>query len=249
VDPEGAQLLVSAGGDLFLVNAKNGKFEQVTKTADDEADPQLSPDGKRISYRLGSDLYVLEVAGRKLTRLTHDGSDTLWNARLDWVYPEELDLGTAHWWAPDSRSIAYLQFDVSREPVVAHTDNSHRIPRFEPQRYPKAGDPNADVRVGVVPAEGGRTRWMDVGETRDMLLARVDWLPDSSAVALQRLTRVQDRLDLLVPMPPPAPHAFSCAKPVPIGSTSATNCASSRMAGSSCGPANAMGIATSTSIP
>jgi dipeptidyl-peptidase-4 len=71
------------------------------------------------------------------------------------------------------------------------------LPVSEPQRYPKAGTPNADVRVGVVPAAGGETRWMDFGETRDFLIARVHWTPDSRSVAVHRLNRVQDRLDIL----------------------------------------------------
>ena len=70
--------------------------------------------------------------------------------------------------------------------------------RFEPERYPHAGDPNADVRVGIVPAAGGETRWMDLGEPRDNLLARLVWLPDSRAVAVEKLNRIQNRLDLLI---------------------------------------------------
>ena len=68
---------------------------------------------------------------------------------------------------------------------------------FEPQRYPQAGTPNARVRVGVVAAAGGPTRWIDLGSDASMLIARVNWTPDSKRLAIQRLTRVQDRLDLL----------------------------------------------------
>jgi dipeptidyl-peptidase 4 len=121
----------------------------------------------------------------------------LWNGMLDWVYPEELDLGTAYWWSPDSKSIAYLQFDVSKEPMYPHADFLPMEPVAEPQRYPKAGQPNADVRLGVVSATGGRTRWMGLGDTRDQLLARVYWAPDSTWLAVFRLNRVQDKLDIL----------------------------------------------------
>ena len=103
----------------------------------------------------------------------------LLNGELDWVYPEELDLSTAHWWSPDSRSIAYLQFDVSHEPVFPQVDLLGTRAKLEPELFPQPGTPNADVRLGVVSAEGGATRWMDLGETRDRLLARVYWSPDS----------------------------------------------------------------------
>jgi dipeptidyl-peptidase-4 len=195
---DGGTLLLSAGGDLFLFRLGEDSWTQLTATPEVEADPKLSPDGLRVSYRTANDLYVVDISSKQVTRLTRDGSATLWNARLDWVYPEELDLPTAHWWSPDSKQIAYLQFDVSREPLYPHADFLPLRPVYEPQRYPKAGDPNADVRLGVVSATGGDTKWMDLGETRDALLARVRWLPDSSGLLVQRLNRVQNRLDLLL---------------------------------------------------
>jgi dipeptidyl-peptidase-4 len=197
----GAEMLVEADGDLFLVQVTSGEWKQLTATAEAERDPKLSPDGRQVAFRRQQDLYTLEVASRKETRLTHDGSATLLNGQLDWVYPEELELGTAYWWSPDSKRIAYLQFDISHEPIFPQVDLLSARGKLEPERYPKAGDPNADVRVGVAPAAGGPTRWMDLGETRGFLIARVDWLPSGDGLAVQRLNRVQNRLDLLLADP------------------------------------------------
>lgn len=194
----GNEILISSGGDLFLLHLETGKWDQLTATADAERDAKLSPDGRCVSFRRGHDLYTLEIATGKIVRLTSDGSETMLNGELDWVYPEELEIGTAHWWSPDSKRIAYLQLDVGREPVFPQVDLLSLRARFEPERYPKAGDPNADARVGIVSANGGQTRWMDLGETRDNLLARVVWQPDSQAVAVERLNRIQNRLDLLI---------------------------------------------------
>ena len=192
--PDGERLLIAAGGDLFELHVGAGRWTQLTSTAEAESDPKLSPDGLRISFRRASDLYSMEVASRKVTRLTSDGSGTLYNGRLDWVYPEELDLATAHWISPDSKLLAYLQFDVSREPLFPHADLLPLRAVYEPQRYPQAGEQNATVRLGVVPITGGPTRWMKLG---DALLARVEWTPDSHALFVQRLNRVQNRLDLV----------------------------------------------------
>jgi dipeptidyl-peptidase-4 len=192
----GQEMLISTEGDLFLLHTETGKWEQLTATAEAERDPKLSPDGRFVSFRREHDLYSLEVASKKVTRLTTDGSATLWNGELDWVYPEELNLSTAHWWSPDSSQIAYLQFDVSREPMFPQVDLLSWRALAEPERFPQPGTPNADVRLGVVAAEGGPTRWMDIGEPRDHLLARVYWAPDSHAVAYERLNRTQNRLDL-----------------------------------------------------
>ncbi len=195
--PSGRELLVAAG-DLFLFRIDVRGWTQLTATPEPERDAKLSPDGKLVSFRRGHDLYVLDSGTRKETRLTRDGSDTILNGELDWVYPEELDLGTAHWWSPDSKSIAYLQFDVSREPFYPQTDLARTRALLEPQRYPRAGDPNADVRLGVVPAAGGATRWMDLGESRDSLRARFYWLPDSQGIMVERLNRIQTELDVVI---------------------------------------------------
>ncbi|MDQ6704745.1 MAG: DPP IV N-terminal domain-containing protein, partial [Acidobacteriota bacterium] len=198
----GDRALVSAGGDLFIVKLDgtldSGQFLQLTATDAVERDPKLSPDNRFVSFRRGHDLYCLDIAAKKTIRLTHDGSPTLLNGEMDWVYPEELELTTAYWWSPDSRNIAYLQFDIAREPVFPQVSLLNPRGLLEPERYPKPGDPNAEVRVGMVGAQGGETKWMDFGEPRDHLLARVAWLPNGSAVAVERLNRVQNRLDLML---------------------------------------------------
>jgi dipeptidyl-peptidase-4 len=195
---DGKELLYSGGGDVFLVHLDTGKWDQLTRTPVAEMDPKLSPDGKTVVFRRGWDLYSFDVATRKETPLTTHGSETLRNGGLDWVYPEELDLGTAFWWSPDSRSIAYLQFDTSRQPIFPHGDLLRTRALYEPQRYPQAGENNADVRLGVVAAAGGPTRWLDVGDTRNSyLIARAGWMPDSQSVYAIRTTRVQNRLEML----------------------------------------------------
>jgi dipeptidyl-peptidase-4 len=197
--PSGRDVLYDGGGDLFLITIPGGEWRQLVKTPTAEHDPKFSPDGKRVAFRRGWDLYVLNLTDSRETQLTSDGSDTLRNGGLDWVYPEELELGTAYWWAPDSSAIAYLQFNVSGEPLYPHADllGSHAV--LEPQRYPQAGEKNANVRVGVIPASGGGTTWLDAGDTVNAyLIARAGWVPDSTGVYIARTNRIQNQLDFLV---------------------------------------------------
>jgi dipeptidyl-peptidase-4 len=194
---DGRQLLFTAGGDLFLIHIAAGKWDQLTHTPVAELDAKLSPNGKMVAFRRGWDLYTVDVASGKEARLTRNGSETLRNGTPDWVYPEELDLGTAFWWSPDSKSVAYLQFDSSREPVIPHEDLLRERALYEPERYPQAGENNPDVRLGIAAATGGPTRWLEVGETRDTyLIARAGWMPNSRSVYVTRLNRVQNRLEL-----------------------------------------------------
>ncbi len=198
--PDGAGLLIAVKGDLFLWSFRTRKAEQLTATAEDEADPKLSPDGARVAFRRGHDLYALDIATKQVTRLTMDGSATLLNGEPDWVYPEELDLGTAYWWSPDGRKIAFMQFNIAHEFVYPQTVLTGLRAVYEPERYPQAGTPNATVRVGVITVGAAEpaTQWLDLGGHDDDLIARVDWLRDSNRVAIQRMNRVQNRLDVLV---------------------------------------------------
>ena len=196
--PSGKNLLISVRGELFWFAVESGKWEQLTTTPQPERDAKLSPDGTRVAFRRDHDLYVMEIASRRVTRLTQDGTSTLLNGELDWVYPEELELSTAYWWSPDSKRIAYLQFDTSREFVYPQVSLGGVHALSEPERYPQAGTPNPSVRVGVVAADGGNTRWMDLGDTHDALIARVYWTPNSSKLAIERLNRIQNRLDLML---------------------------------------------------
>jgi dipeptidyl-peptidase-4 len=193
--PNNKDLLASEDGDLFIVHA-DGKREEITKTGANEEDPKLSPDGKCVLYRSKSNLYSIDLATRQIHQLTNDGTATLLNGELDWVYPEELEIHTATWWSPDSKRVAYLQFDVSREFSYPQLDLLGERAVAEPQRYPQAGTPNAHVRLGVVSADSDVTKWMEIGDTSDALLARVAWLPDSSQVAVERMNRVQSELAL-----------------------------------------------------
>lgn len=194
--PNSEDLLASVDGDLFEV-FPNGHHKQITATDSAEEEPQVSPDGKQILYRTNFNLYVIDLGTGHSHQLTTDGTATLMNGELDWVYPEELDLSTAAWWSPDSKHIAYMQFDVSHEMMYPHADLLKERAVSEPERFPQAGTPNALVKLGIIAASGGETQWMNVGSTVNTLLARVVWLPDSERIAVERLTRVQDELDLL----------------------------------------------------
>lgn len=196
--PDGKRLLVSEGGDLFVITIANGSFEQLTRTREPELDPKLSPDGRYVSFRRGPNLFSLALESKKLNQLTKDGGETLLNGQLDWVYPEELELNTAHWWSPDSRWVAYLQSNIAHEPVFPQVSLLSPSGLLEPERYPKAGDPNAEVRLGIVSAEGGETHWINLGDPRDALLARVAWLPDSKSITAVKLNRIQNKLDLFI---------------------------------------------------
>jgi dipeptidyl-peptidase-4 len=202
--PRGTALLLIGTNELVLLDL--GTMTPKTLVGDRSAsdpqsaeidDPKFSPDGKWVSFVRGWNLWLADVANGELRQLTTGGSEALRMGDLDWLYPEELDCSTAYWWSPDSSKIAYYEMDerpVKRFPIM---DMSSAAGNIDYTRYPEAGAANPVVRVGVVSVDGGNTKWMDTGADTDVYLPRVVWLPDSQRVAIERLNRAQNRLDLL----------------------------------------------------
>jgi dipeptidyl-peptidase-4 len=214
--PRGDSLLLASGGDLFLFSLGRREIYRLTEASTETAgtpgtaeNPKFSPQGDRVAYVRDADLHVVEIGTRKDTPLTTGGKkNVLLNGVVDWVYGEEIwtRKPTAYWWSPDGRNIAYLQFDenpVESYPIV---DYSPKYPKVDWQKYPKAGEPNPKVRVGVVDTASGKTTWMATGVTGapgktgsagEGYLARIAWTVDGSELRVQRLNREQTRLDLL----------------------------------------------------
>jgi dipeptidyl-peptidase 4 len=161
---------------------------------------KISPDGKSVGYVRENDLYVEPVGGGSIRRLTSDGSRTTINGTTDWVYEEELFLRDAFRWSPDSKAIAYWQFDVRGVRDFLLINDTDSLYSFTiPVQYPKAGTTNSAVKVGVVSADGGETRWLRIdGDPRQNYIARMEWAANPTEVLIQRLNRAQNALELIV---------------------------------------------------
>ncbi|HEX8500922.1 MAG TPA: DPP IV N-terminal domain-containing protein [Pyrinomonadaceae bacterium] len=193
-DPAGRRALYVFKGDLFLLDLGASRFTRLTQTEAEESSPGFSPDGRRLAFVRANDLYALELDTLAETRVTRDGSETLLNGTLSWVYWEEVfgrrDIG--YWWSPDSRALAYLQTDESAVGVSAFVDfRPDSAPRLIRQRYPKAGTPNPRVRVGVAEVGRGATVWVNVSDRPFEYVLRVKWLPDGRRLSVQTLARDQ----------------------------------------------------------
>jgi dipeptidyl-peptidase-4 len=162
------------------------------------ADAKISPDGRYVSFVREHNLWLVSVADAKVRALTKGGSEEIRKGELDWVYPEELELTTAYWWAPDSSAIAYLEMDERKVAEYLLVDFMSPRGEADAERYPPAGGDNPIVRILVAPVAGGEAHPMDIGSDTNIYIPRVNWLVDSKHLAIQRLNRAQTELDLLI---------------------------------------------------
>jgi dipeptidyl-peptidase-4 len=196
--PDGESLLFQGATALVWFDLKSQLGRTLVSGKATIADPKISPDGKYVSFLRDHNLWLVSVADGKERAVTHGGTEEIRKGELDWVYPEELEIQTAYWWAPDGSAIAYLEMDerkVTQYPLVVF---SSPIGEAEMERYPAAGGANPIVRVFVAPVNGGEARLVDTGAEADIYIPRVNWLTDSKHVAIQRLNRAQTKLDLLI---------------------------------------------------
>src|SRR5204862_6571083 len=159
---------------------------------------KFSPDGRMVAFVRASNIYVTDLATGAETAVTADGSENVINGTSDWVYEEELDLRDACRWSPDGQRIAYWRLDQTAIRPFYLLNQETLYPTLVPVRYPKAGTPNSEVKIGVVELASGRTSWVDLGGEHDIYVAAMDFADSSLEIWLTRLNRLQNRLDLLL---------------------------------------------------
>jgi len=183
-------------GDLYLLDIPAAAFTRITKTEVEEQSANFSPDGLRVAFVRGNNLFVYDIANRSEHQLTSDGTETTLNGTLSWVYWEEIfgrrDIG--YWWSGDSRTIAYLQTDESQVSTQHYVDISPWTPTVTTQKYPKVGEKNPSVRVGIIDVGSSTTTWASIDPSSYEYVARVDWLPDNKRFSVRTLNRLQTEL-------------------------------------------------------
>ncbi len=218
-----------ADEDAFVVNAKNGKRVEGVKAPakygefpvkpDGAVNLTYSPDSTKLAFTRDNDLYVVDIASGKETRLTDDGTDLILNGYSSWVYYEEI-IGRpsrykAFWWSPDSKKIGFYRFDNTQVPLfpiysgyenpdaAASQSQSPKVTdlglggSLSETRYPKAGQTNPEVKIGIIDLGAPeKVVWADFDHTEDQYFGIPFWGPDSREFFIARMPRIQNTLDL-----------------------------------------------------
>jgi dipeptidyl-peptidase-4 len=183
-------------GDYWVLDIASDKLKQLGGGAPESSlmFAKFSPDSRSVAFVRANNIYVEDLATDAVRALTTDGSATVINGTSDWVNEEELDIRDGFRWSPDSKSIAFWQFDTTG--VGEYTlinDTIKRYPVTTEYLYPQAGTTNSVVRAGVVSVQGGAACWMKLpGDPREHYIARLDWAADSDELVIEYLNRLQN---------------------------------------------------------
>ncbi|WP_232366743.1 S9 family peptidase [Alteripontixanthobacter muriae] len=194
---DGEGLLVPVEGDLHYA-ALDGSVRRLTDTEAGELNPALSPRGRYVSFVRDGSLFVGQLGAAEPVAITPpETADTVHWGEAEFVAQEEIGRRTGYWWSPDDTRIAVARFDEAPVATVTRAAiGAEGTETFE-QRYPLAGTDNVDIALFVMNPVGGDRVQVDLGDERDIYLARADWAPDGRTLYVQRQNREQTRLDML----------------------------------------------------
>jgi len=166
----------------------------------DERNPTYSPDSSKLAYTLDNDLYVRDLVTGEDKRLTFDGSELILNGYASWVYYEEIfgrpSKYRAFWWSPDSKKIGFYRFDNSSVPMFPIYSPFGQDGSLSRTRYPKAGESNPKVSIGIADVLDGNITWAQFDENEDQYFGTPFWNPESDGFYISREPRVQNALEL-----------------------------------------------------
>jgi dipeptidyl-peptidase-4 len=187
----------STEGQYFIYELTAKKLRPLSGIAGPQSNAKFSPDAAKIGFVRSNNLFALDLNTGVETQLTTDGNNDIINGQFDWVYEEEFSIADGWRWSPDSKRIAFWRLDQTRLSAFPIENMMSLYPSVFWLKYPKAGEQNALVQIGVLSLETGQTKWMNLGEETDIYIPRIQWTPDPRILSIQRLNRLQNKLDLL----------------------------------------------------
>lgn len=188
---------LTPAGNLFLYSLDTKKFTRLTNVDVPQYNQKFSPDGKSIGYVRENNIYLYDIASSSETQLTTDGAQYIINGKFDWVYEEEFGISDGWSWSPDGSRIAYWQLDEHRVPEYTMTEWDSTHLNLITMKYPKPGDQNSIVKIGVLDVASKRTEWVNLGANDDMYIPRMKWTKDKNILSIQRMNREQNTIELL----------------------------------------------------
>jgi dipeptidyl-peptidase-4 len=193
--PDGDHVLLSLSGKLWFLQRSTGKTRPLDLGPGGVYDARLSPDGRQLAFIRDHDLFTYDLDTNKVLRLTTGGNPQLTHGLAEFVAQEEMDRHQGYWWSPDGKALVYQESDALGVETWHLADPAEPGKKPTTMFYPRPGKLNVDVRLGMIPAVGGKTTWIEWDRNRFPYLATVRWTKGGLILVVQ--SRSQQDLALL----------------------------------------------------
>ncbi len=190
---------------FFVYDCKN---RQIKAVANDQPVQiaTLSPDGERVAYVTGNNVYVQRLTDGNITQVTTDGrKNHVINAVPDWVYEEEFAMLNSFAWSSDSRTLSFIRWDESQVPMYSMTmyegdckpnEDYALYPGSYDYKYPVAGEKNAVVSVHSYDVTTAKLSKMDVPLAQDDYVPHIGYAGPADALMVMKLNRTQNDMHI-----------------------------------------------------
>ncbi len=193
---DGNALLFPLGGDVYYYRLGQKDAKRLLETEAFETDIKLSPKGNFISFIRDQNLYIKNIATGEEKAITTEGGGDIKYGMAEFVAQEEMKRMTGYWWSPDERHLAFTRVDEAPVEEITRSEIYAEEIKVVKQKYPKAGTPNANITLAIQDVQTQAREWVDLGENKDIYLARGKWMPDGETFTYQWQSRDQQKLEL-----------------------------------------------------
>lgn len=177
---------------LYDLNTKN--LEALDADHAPQTLAEYSPDGKKVSFIHGNDIFIKDLASGKVSKVTADGKrNKIINGTTDWVYEEEFAITKAYGWSPDSKYLAFLKFDEREVPEFQMAMYGELYPEQYKYKYPKAGEVNSKVTLNMLDVKSTKIQKIELGAYE--YIPRLKWSSKSNQLIVQTMNRHQNELN------------------------------------------------------
>lgn len=207
--PDETKLLISSGTEQiyrhstrenYYVYDRKTKITSAVTTGEKQMYASFSPDGTKVGFVRGNNIFIKDLASGKETQVTNDGKfNNIINGATDWVHEEEFAFSVAYFWSPDSKKIAYYKFDESNVKEFSFNEfNNQLYPTEYKFKYPKAGEANSVVTIHTYDLATASDKLMDIGKETDQYIPRIKWTMNPNTLSIVRMNRHQNKLELMM---------------------------------------------------
>ncbi|MBD3615235.1 MAG: DPP IV N-terminal domain-containing protein [Gracilimonas sp.] len=184
--------------NYYVYDIGADELSKLTQSEEKQQYAELSPQGDRAAFVRDNNLFWVDLETGVETQITDDGEfNKIINGAADWVYEEEFGFAKAWFWSPDGNRIGFYKFNEERVQEFFMTEWDGLYPEAVKFKYPKAGEDNSIVSIHVYHLDSGETVTMDIGDETDQYIPRINWTNDNNLLAIRRMNRLQNKLDLL----------------------------------------------------